>query len=193
MAILSTLNDIKQGLTIIYNGEPCKVVWARFVRMQQRKPVMQTKLRNLINGKVIEYSFKPGERVETGDLNFAKVNYLYTTGNEYVFMDNATYEQLTFTKEQLGEQINYLKEGCEVSLVSFNGNPINIELPPKMDFKVTSAPEAIRGDSSSGRVMKTAEIETGFEVLVPLFVKDGDVIRVNTETGEYVERVQETK
>lgn len=189
MSILGSLNDIKQGMTIIYNNEPHKVVVAKFVRMQQRKPVMQTKLRNLINGKIVEYSFKPGERVETGDLNFAKVNFLYASGDEYVFMDNTTYEQISFSKEQLGEQINYLKEGCEVNLASFNGSPINIELPPKMDFKVVSAPEAVRGDSSSGRVMKTAEIETGYEILVPLFIKDGDVIKVNTETGEYVERV----
>ncbi len=189
MSILGSLNDIKQGMTIIYNNEPHKVVVAKFVRMQQRKPVMQTKLRNLINGKIVEYSFKPGERVETGDLNFAKVNFLYASGDEYVFMDNSTYEQISFNKEQLGEQIKYLKEGCEVNLASFNGSPINIELPPKMDFKVISAPEAVRGDSSSGRVMKTAEIETGYEILVPLFIKDGDVIKVNTETGEYVERV----
>ncbi|MFA6255327.1 MAG: elongation factor P [Patescibacteria group bacterium] len=189
MAILSTLNDIKQGLTIIYNGEPCKVVQARFVRMQQRKPVMQTKLKNLINGKMIEYNFKPGEKIETGDLINKKVSFLYAAGDEFSFMDNKTYEQFSFSKEQLGEQINFLKEGSEVNLLSFNNQPINIELPAKMDFKITSAPEGIRGDSAQGRVTKTAEVETGFTVQVPLFVKEGDVIKVNTETGEYVERV----
>lgn len=189
MGILGTLNDIKQGMTLIYNDEPHKVVLAKFVRMQQRKPVMQTKLRNLITGKTVEYNFKQGERIETGDLAYAKVNFLYAAGDEYSFMDNTTYEQITFTKDQLGDQIKYLKEGCEVNLTSFNDKPINIELPPKMDFKVISAPEAVKGDSSSGRVMKAAEIETGYEVLVPLFVKEGDVVRVNTESGDYVERV----
>jgi elongation factor P len=189
MAILGTLNDIKQGMTLIYNGEPHRVVLAKFVRMQQRKPVMQTKLRNLNNGKVVEYSFKPGERVETGDLNSSKVNFLYAAGDEYVFMDNQTYEQISFTKDQLAEQTGFLKEGCEVNLITFNDKPINIELPMKMDFKIITAPDAVKGDSSSGRVMKTAEIETGYEVLVPLFIKEGDVIRINTETGEYVERV----
>ncbi|MFA6322121.1 MAG: elongation factor P [Candidatus Buchananbacteria bacterium] len=189
MAILGTLNDIKQGMTLIYNNEPHKVVLAKFVRMQQRKPVMQTKLRNLITGKTVEYNFKPGERIETGDLSYAKVNFLYAANDEYSFMDNSTYEQISFKKDQLGDQVKYLKEGCEVNLTSFNEKPINIELPPKMDFKITSAPEAVKGDSSSGRVMKTAEIETGYEVLVPLFVKEGDVVRINTETGEYVERV----
>jgi len=189
MAILSTLNDIKQGLTIIYNGEPCKVVQARFVRMQQRKPVMQTKLKNLINGKVIEYNFKPGEKIETGDLIYKKVSFLYAAGDEYSFMDNENYEQFSFSKGQLGDQVNFLKEGAEVSLLSFNNQPINIELPAKMDFKITSAASGIRGDSAQGRVTKTAEIETGYTVQVPLFVKEGDIIKVNTETGEYVERV----
>ncbi len=189
MAILSTLNDIKQGLTIIYNGEPHKVVTAKFVRMQQRKPVMQTKLRNLMTGKVVEYSFKAGETVETGDLNYAKVNYLYQQGDEYYFMDNATYEQVFFTAGQLGDQIKYLKEGAEVNMVSFNGQPINIELPTKMDFKVVTAADAVKGDSAQGRVTKTAELETGAEVNVPMFIKEGDIVKVNTETGEYVERV----
>jgi len=189
MAILNTLNDIKQGITIIYNGEPHKVVLAKFVRMQQRKPVMQTKLKNLITGKVVEYNFKAGESVETGDLGFAKVNYLYKQGDEYYFMDNATYEQIFFTVAQLGDQIKYLKEGSEVNLVSFNEKPINIELPAKMDFKVTTAADAVKGDSAQGRVTKTAEMETGLEVNVPMFIKEGDIIRVNTETGDYVERV----
>lgn len=189
MAILGTLNDIKQGMTLIYNGEPHKVMIAKFVRMQQRKPVMQTKLKNLLNGKVVEYNFKPGDKVETGDLGTKKVNYLYEAGGEYFFMDNDTYEQISFTAEKLGDQTQWLKEGCEVELISFNDEAINIELPTKMEFKITSAPEGVRGDSAQGRVTKPAEIETGAEVNVPLFVKVGDIIRVNTETGEYVERV----
>ncbi len=189
MPVLGSLNDIKQGLTIIYDGQPCRVVEARFVRMQQRKPVMQTKLKNLITGKVIEYNFKPGEKVETGSLATKKINYLYSTGKEYFFMDNDTYEQLSFSGQQLGNQANFLREGCEVSLVSFNDEPIGIELAPKMEFKITSSADGVRGDSAQGRVTKTAEIETGYEVNVPLFIKEGDTIRINTETGEYVERV----
>lgn len=189
MAILNTLNDIKQGMTLIYNGEPYKVVIAKFVRMQQRKPVMQTKMKNLITGKILEYSFKPGDTVETGQMTSKKVNFLYAAGEEYSFMDNENYEQFSFTKDKLGDQINFLKEGCEASLISFNGEPINIELSPKMEFRVISTPEGARGDSAQGRVTKMAEIETGAEIAVPLFIKEGDIIRVNTESGEYVERV----
>ena len=191
MTVLSTLNDIKQGLTIDYNGEPYIVVTAKFVRMQQRKPVMQTKLRNLITGKILEYSFKAGERVETADIDQKKVNFLYAAGNEYTFMNNETYEQFTFSKDKLGDQAKFLKDGCEVKLISFNDNPITIELPVKMTFKVVSTPEGVRGDSAQGRVTKEAITETGAKVLVPLFVKEGETIRVNTETGEYVERVQD--
>lgn len=189
MAILGTLNDIKQGMVLIYNGEPHKVLIAKFVRMQMRKPVMQTKMRSLNTGKVVEYNFKPGDRLETGDLVTKKVNFLYAAGNEYVFMDNVHYDQLTFAKDKLGDQIHFLREGCEVNVIFFNDDPINIELPTKMEFKITASPDSVAGNSAQGRVTKNAEIETGYEVAVPLFVKTGDMIRVNTETGEYVERV----
>lgn len=189
MAVLGSLNDIKQGLTINYNGEPYLVLQARFVRMQQRKPVMQTKLRNLINGKVLEYSFKPGEKVETADVSRKKVNFLYAAGQEYSFMDNDSYEQFSFNKDKLGDQAQYLKDGCEVTLVSFNDKPINIELPVKMEFKVTSTPAGVKGDTAQGKVTKEAEIETGAIVLVPLFINEGDTIKVNTENGQYVERI----
>ena len=119
MSVLGSLNDIKQGIAVNYNGEPYLVVHAKFVRMQQRKPVMQTKMRNLINGKILEYSFKPGDRVETADITQKKVNFLYAAGMEYVFMDGETFEQFSFDKDKLGDQINFLKEGIEVKLMLF--------------------------------------------------------------------------
>src|SRR3989344_8196836 len=129
MGVLGTLNEIKQGMTLIYNGEPHQVLIAKFVRMQQRKPVMQTKLRNLITGKVVEYSFKPGDRVETGDVERKKASFLYKTISEYVFMDNSSYEQISLPKEKIGDQGNFLKEGCELSIVSFDDKITGIELP----------------------------------------------------------------
>ncbi|OGY46823.1 MAG: elongation factor P [Candidatus Buchananbacteria bacterium RIFCSPHIGHO2_02_FULL_38_8] len=189
MATLGTLNDIKQGLAVIYNGEPYKVMQAKFVRMQQRKPVMQTKMKNLINGKVLEYNFKPGDKVETADITRKSVNFLYAAGNEYAFMDNENYEQFSFSKEKLGEQVKFLKDGCAVTLISFNDQPINIELPVKMELKVVSTPEGARGDTAQGKVTKPATVETGVTFNVPLFVKAGDTIKINTETEEYVERV----
>lgn len=186
--MISSLNDIKQGITIVYNGEPHVVLKANFVRMQQRKPVMQTKLRNLISNKVVEYSFKPGEKVEEAEISRKKVNFLYKAGNEFVFMDNSDYEQIPMQGSQVGEKSRFLKEGLEVVFIIFDGRPINLELPPKVEFKITSAPDATKGDTS-GRVLKQATTETGYALGVPLFVKEGDTIRINTETGEYAERV----
>ena len=187
--MLSTLNDIKQGLIIVYDNDPYLVMKSQFVRMQMRKPVMQTKLKNLINGKVVEYSFKPGDKVEEADVLKKKVNYLYKDENNFYFMDNESFEQLSLSADVIGENEKFLKEGSEVQLLFFNNNPVSLSLPPKMTFTVAEAQDGVKGDTAQGRVTKTAKIETGHEVQVPLFVKTGDTIRVNTETGEYVERV----
>lgn len=193
MATLPGLNSIKVGLTILYNNEPYIVQTANFVRMQQRKPVMQTKLKHLVTGKVLEYSFKPGESVETADLERSKANFLYHDHEGSHFMENENYEQFTFGDVALGDKAQYLKEGMEVQILLFNGSPIAVELPPKVEFAVTSAPPGVRGDSAQGRVMKEVTLENGLVVKTPLFVKEGDVVRINTDTGEYVERVEQKK
>jgi len=187
--MLSTLNDIKAGLNIIHGNEPYTVLVANFVRMQQRKPVMQTKLRNLISGKVLEITFKPGDRVEEADLSRSKANFLYTDDSGSHFMNNETYEQFTLDKKMLDQKSKFLKEGTDVTILNFNNNPVNIELPIKIDLKVTSAPPGVRGDTAQGRATKEVETETGYNVQAPLFIKTDDVIKINTETGEYVERV----
>ena len=193
MAVLPSLNSIKPGVTILYNGEPYIVQWANFVRMQQRKPVMQTKLKHLVTGKVLEYSFKPGEKVEAADLERIKANFLYRDHEGGHFMDNENYEQFTFSDEALGEKINYLKEGFEVQILTFNENPITVELPPKVNLRVTSAAPGVRGDSAQGNVTKEATLENGLLLKVPLFVKEGDIVRISTESGEYLERIEQKK
>ena len=189
--MISSLNDIKIGLNIIYNDEPYQVLQANFVRMQQRKPVMQTKIKNLISGKVLEINFKPGDKIQEADIERKKVNFLYRAGEEYIFMDNDSYEQFSFSKKQLEEKTNFLKDGGEVQILTFNNNPINIELPPKMDFKIINTAPGIRGDTAQGRVTKPATIETGYLVNVPIFIKESDIIKINTKSGEYVERVNQ--
>ncbi len=187
MSTISTLNDIKKGVTLIWNNEPHVVLEANFVRMQQRKPVMQTKLKNLISGKVVEYSFKQGERIEEADLNKGKANYLYKDENLAYFMNNDTYEQFDIPLDQLGAKINFLKEGTDCEVLYFDNKPINVEIPIKIKLKVTSAPPGVKGDSSSN-VTKQVELETGAVINAPLFVKEGEELIVNTETGEYVGR-----
>lgn len=191
MPVLSALNDLKQGIAIVYNGQPFVVLHANFVRMQQRKPVMQTKLRNLINGKVLEITFKPGDRVEEAVVGRQGATFLYATDQEAHFMDGVTFEQVSLARLDVAAAFPYLREGTLVQLRTFNDKPVGVDLPPKMDFKVTAAPHAVKGDSAQGRVMKMATIETGAEVAVPLFINAGDTVRINTQTGEYVERVNQ--
>ena len=189
MAVLGALNDIKVGLVINYEGEPYIVQTANFVRMQQRKPVMQTKMRHLITGRTLEYSFKPGDRVETADLARTKVNFLYKDGDQLNFMDNSTFEQFSLPTSVLGDGVGFLKDGQEVDVLYYNDKAINIELPKKVELKVIETEPGVRGDTAQGNVLKPAKLETGATIQVPLFVKEGDVIRINTERGEYTERV----
>ncbi len=189
MSVLPSLNSIRVGMILLYNGEPYQVQIANFVRMQQRKPVMQTKLRHLVTNKTLEYSFKPGEKVEEADLEKRKANYLYSDPTNAYFMDQSNYEQFGIELNVLGESAKFINEGTEVIAVIFNGLPISVELPKKIDLKVTSAPPAVKGDSAQGRVMKVVTLETGATTQAPLFINEGDVIRINTETMEYVERV----
>ena len=188
MAVLSSLNDIKKGIVIIYEREPCMVLESSFVRMQQRKPVMQTKLRSVKTGKVIEYSFKPGETVEEADIVRKKASFLYAQDEQYYFMDAESYDQFFVNANELGEQRGFLKEGQEVEVLYFEDKPITVSLPKKIELKVVEAGMAVRGDTS-GNVTKEVTLETGALIRVPLFVKEGDTIRINTDTGEYTERV----
>ncbi|MFA6918682.1 MAG: elongation factor P [Patescibacteria group bacterium] len=187
--MISTLNDIKKGLSVLVEGEPYVVVEANFVRMQQRKPVMQTKLKNLINGKVAEINYHPGDKVEEANLQRKKVDYLYNDGDSYYFMSQDDFEQFTIEKDTIINQIGFMKDGDKVDALYFNNNPVSISLPPKVELKIVSAPDGVKGNSAQGRVTKTAELETGMSIQVPLFVKEGDTIRINTDTSEYVERV----
>lgn len=186
--MLSSLNEIKKGVIINVEGEPCAVVEANFVRMQQRKPVMQTKLKYLSSGKVIEINYHPGDRVEEAELERRVMGYLYKDERQAHFMDNNSFEQVDLPLELVGNAINFVKDGSEVTIVYFKDRPISVAVPPKVDLKIIDTPPGVKGDSVSNAT-KPATLETGYVVNVPLFVKEGETVRVNTETGEYVERV----
>lgn len=181
------LNDMKLGAIVLMNNQPFQVIWSNRMRTAQRKPVMQTKLRNVITGKVMEYSFKFGERIEEADVTREKANFLYTDGEGTHFMNNETFETIDMPKEVTAEQEGFLKEGMEVQILRFNGKPVSIELPIKVDLKVTEAPPNVVGNSG-GSVTKPVTLETGLVVNAPMFIKEGDILRVDSRTGEYVER-----
>jgi|SRR3989338_1095166 len=188
MAAILDFSDLKKGALIVFNNQPHEIMWSQFVRMQQRKPVMQMKMRNLITGKVIEYSAKSGERLGGADITKQKAQFLYADGNGAHFMNTQTYETVDIPRELSEDKLVYLKEGMDVNLVYFDEKPISIDLPIKVELLITSTPPGVKGDTATAG-SKQATLETGLVVNVPLFIKEGESIRINTETGEYVERV----
>lgn len=181
------LNDLKLGTIVLFNGEPFQVIWSNRMRTAQRKPVMQTKLRNVISGKVMEYSFKFGEKVEEADVTREKASFLYADESGTHFMNNETFETIDMPKEVTAEQENFLKESMEVQILRFNNKPVSIDLPIKVELKVTDAPPNVVGNSG-GSVTKPVTMETGLVVNAPMFIKEGDILRIDTRSGEYVER-----
>ncbi len=192
MSMLDGISDIRKGMALLMNGQPYLVLESQFLRMQQRKPVMQTKMRNLIDGKTMEYSFKIGERVEEADLMRAKAQFLYKTDSMLSFMNTQNYEQFDVPVETLGDKIKFLKEGTECDVLYFEGNPVSVALPIKVTLKVISAPPATRGNSQ-GNITKQVTLETNAEINAPMFIESGEEIIINTDTEEYVERAGDKK
>ena len=158
------------------------------MRTAQRKPVMQSKLRNVITGKVMEYSFKFGEKVVAADVARERASFLYSDQDGTHFMNNESFETIDMPKEVTAQQEPFMTEGLEVQILRFNGKPVSVELPIKVELKVVEAPPNVVGNSG-GSVTKPVTMQTGLVVNAPMFVKEGEVLRIKTETGEYVERV----
>ena len=182
------LNDVKLGAVVLMNNEPYQVIWSNRMRTAQRKPVMQAKLRGVISGKVLEYSFKFGEKVQEADVTRENANFLYADNDGTHFMNTATYETIDMAKEVTAEQEPFLIEGTKVQVLRFNSKPVSIELPIKVELKVIESPPGITGNSG-GNVTKPVKVETGLMVQAPMFIKEGETIRIDTRTGDYVERV----
>ncbi len=188
MAILS-YNEILQKKVIEYNGEPYKVVSSHIFRMQQRKPVNQTKLQHLVSGKVIEISFHQNESVPEADIERMDAKYLYANRGEAWFCESSNPKnRFSFPEDVVHEKIQWLTQNAEVEVLLYNEKPIMVEIPIKMELKVTEAAPAVKGDTVSGG-SKQVVVESGATVQVPMFINEGDVLRINTETGDYVERV----
>lgn len=183
------MNDLRVGVVFKMNNDPYLIVWSNFLRMAQRKPVRQAKVKNLITGKVLEISFKLDDRFEEADVERRKASYLYSDDVTATFMDSETFDQVTIDLESVGDFKHFLIDGAEVSLLLFEGKPIGVDLPKKVELKVTETADAVRGDTAQGAVLKDATLESGYTVKVPQFIKQGDTVRISTETGDYVERV----
>lgn len=182
-----SLNEIKIGKLIKISDEPYIVIKAEHHKMGRGGAVLKTKLKNLITGNVLERTFQGNDKAESASTETKKANYLYKSEDEAYFMDNESFEQFGLPLDQIEEKLKYLKEGTDVDILYFQNKPVAIELPIKVELKVVSAPPGVKGNSA-GNVTKIVELETGAELSVPMFVNEGDVIRINTDSGEYVER-----
>lgn len=181
------INEIKTGKNIILENNPFAVLYHEHSKTGRAGSVLRTRLRNLLTGAVLEKTFQGAEQVAEADITKSKAQFLYKEGINYAFMDMESYEQFSLSTEALGNAVNYLIEGTEVSVLNFNGNPVNIELPVKVNLEVIEAPPGIKGNTvSTGGKMIT--LQTGLKISAPLFVNQGDIIIVNTERGEYVGR-----
>ena len=183
------VGDLRRGITVELEGKPYQVVEYTQQKMQQRAPVLRLKLRDLRTGQVVERSFSAYSlRLAVADVEHRIAQYLYSDGDLYYFMDTESYEQFPISKEKLGNDLNYLKEQTEVQLLFYKGEALSVELPTTVDLKVAETPPGTRGDTAQGGT-KPATLETGLVVSVPLFVNAGEMVRVDTRTGEYVSRV----
>jgi elongation factor P len=184
------VNDLKPKTYFIYEDQPCMVLETHHLKMQQRRPVVQTKFRNLLSGKHLERNFAQSDVFEEADIARTEVKFLYGHRDEYWFADpKDPSKRFKLDEELIGDQAKFLKPNTILEALSWNDKVITITLPIKMQFTVVEAPPGIKGDTAQGGV-KQVKLDTGATVNAPLFVNEGDQIIVNTETGEYVERAK---
>ncbi len=182
-------NEVVERKYIVLDGAPYEVIHSHVFRKQQRKPVNAVKLKNLITGKIAERSFHAAEKVEEAEMSLKPIKYLYTNRGEYWFCEETDpSKRFKLLEEVLGQQMKFLKPNSTIDALVFNENIIGVKIPIKMDLKVTEAADAVRGDTAKGG-SKQITLETGAVVNAPMFVKQGDIVRINTETGEYTDRL----
>lgn len=182
-----TTNDFKTGITIESEGNLWYVIEFQHVKPGKGSAFVRSKLRNLRTGAVIDKTWRAGEKVATAHIDKRTMVYSYAMGETYVFMDSETYEQIELTKPQIEYQLNFIIEGMEVQVISYNGEILGVDIPEKVTLTVTVADPAVKGNTATNAT-KDCEVETGFQLQVPLFVNQGDKIVINTNTGKYDKR-----
>lgn len=184
------VSDLKKGLKIRIDGEPYEIIEYSFLKPGKGKALYRCKLRNMIDGTQFDRTFRAADTFQPADLQEKKMQYLYAEGDKYCFMDIESYEQFFLTAEQIGDAGNFLIENLEVDILFFEGNAIGITLPNFVDITVMEAEPWAKGDSVSGN-FKPVVLTTGYRIQAPPFIKEGEKIRVDTRTGEYVTKVKE--
>ncbi len=184
---MPTTQHFTKGTAIIYKDQPWMIISNLFVNPGKGAAFTKAKMRNLKTAQVLEVTFKSGESAELAEVARKKCQFLYADGNDYHFMDNENYDQFSLDKETIGEDTKFLIDDTECYALHIDGNPVSVQLPPKMTFEVIQAPPGVKGDTATGG-SKDVTIETGATIKVPLFIDQGQKIIVNTETGDYVSK-----
>ena len=182
-------SDLRKGLKIEIDGDPYVVVQFDFVKPGKGQALYKCRLKNMVSGAQFDKTYRSGEKINKADLEEVKMEYLYFDGEAYCFMNSSNYEQEFLTADQLGEAKDLLKDNTECDVLLFDGRPIGVTLPIFMELEVTKADPWIKGDTASGD-SKPATLETGYQLQVPPFVEEGEILKIDTRTGEYVERVK---
>jgi elongation factor P len=180
-------NDLRTGMVLELDGDLWTVLFFQHHKPGKGQAVVRTKLRNVRSGAVLERTFRADEKVDQAILDKREMQYLYHDGTHWIFMDNASYEQLSVEEGEIGDVTNWLKEGQTAYLALYEGRPVSVELPAAVDLVITKTEPGIKGDRVSGAT-KLATLETGITIQVPLFVEQGEIVRVDTRTGEYLTR-----
>jgi len=187
--VIST-SDFKKGTKILFKDEPYMVLEYQSVKPGKGGAYMRTKMKNMITGLVHEETFRSGEKLPAPDLEYKDMQYLYNDGDMYHFMDQDTYEQVALNADQLDDVLSLLKEQTIYNILYFEEKPIAVTPPLFMELKVTETPPGVRGDTAQGGATKPATLETGLRIQVPLFVDEGDFVRIDTRDNTYLERVK---
>ncbi|MEM9194678.1 MAG: elongation factor P [Myxococcota bacterium] len=182
-------SDIRKGLKIIIDGNPFNVVEFQFVKPGKGQAFTRTKLKSMLDGRVIEKTFKSGEKLTPADIEERHMQYLYPEGDRWVFMDTETYDQISLDGDQIGQNRYYLQDGMEVDILLWEGRPIDITPPTFVIMEITETEPGFKGDTTSS-ITKPATVESGLEIHVPPFIDRGERVKIDTRTGDYVERVK---
>ncbi len=182
-------SDFRKGLKVQIDGEPYLMIEMNFVKPGKGNALYKCRLRNLLRNTVLDRTYKGGDTLESADVEETEVQYLYRQADKFVFMDTSTYEQYELSADQVGDSWKYLKESLNCSMVLFNGNPITMTPPNHVEMKVEWCEPGAKGDTATN-VTKPVRVETGADFPAPIFINIGDVIKIDTRTGEYVERVR---
>lgn len=186
---MASPNDIKKGTVINMNGDLWVVTSFQRVSPGKGSSFVRTRIKSLASGKVVENNFKSAETLTFENVNYRKMQFIFGDADTLTFMDGQSYEQITLGRDMVGDDARYLKEGLEVTIIMHGEKAISMELPLKIQYKIVETEPAVKGDTASGNVLKDAKVDNDLMIRVPIFIKEGDDVLVNTESGDYVERV----